>query len=271
MRRKPTFTNIINPRVSKMPAFDIIGDVAVVEIPEGRKERGIAELIVKNHPRIKTVLRKMGEREGKYRIRKFKKILGKETKTEHKEYGCRFRLDVAKVYFSPREATERQRIAGQVKKGETVMVMFAGIGCFPVIIARENPGVGQVYGIEINPHAHEYAVENTRINKVGHKVIPVLGDVRKVAKDYFGLCDRVVMPLPKEGHKYLPEAFQCLKNKGIIHFYSYEHERDLFSKALDMVKKNAKKMNKRVKIVNKRKVLPYGPGVWKICIDFEVK
>ena len=179
-------------------------------------------------------------------------------------------MDVAKVYFSQREATERQRIADQVKNGESVMVMFAGIGSFPVIIAKKNPKVGQIYGIEINPHAFKYMVENVRINKVGHKVISVLGDVKKVAKDYSGLCDRVVMPLPKEGYRYLPEAFQCLKKKGIIHFYSYEHERDLFSKSLDIVNTNSEKMNKRVKIINKRKVLPYGPRVWKICIDFEV-
>ncbi|MCK4496881.1 MAG: class I SAM-dependent methyltransferase family protein [Candidatus Aenigmarchaeota archaeon] len=253
-----------------IPAFDIIGDVAIVEIEGGENEKGIAKLIVKNHPHIKTVLRKMGGREGKYRVRKFKKILGKETETEHKEHGCRFRMDVAKVYFSPREATERQRIAEQVKRGESVMVMFAGIGSFPVIVAKKNPKVGQIYGIEINPHAFKYMVENVRINKVGHKVMPVLGDVKKVAKDYSGLCDRVVMPLPKEGYRYLPEAFQCLKKKGTIHFYYYEHERDLFTKALETVRKTSEKMNKRVKIINKRKVLPYGPRVWKICIDFEV-
>ncbi len=255
----------------KMPAFDIIGDIAVVEIPEKGNEKDILKSIMKNHPHVKTILRKMGERGGRHRTRRFKKILGKETETEHKEHGCRFRMDVAKVYFSPREATERQRIAEQVKRGETVMIMFAGIGSFPVIIVKKKPSVGQVYGIEINPHAYKYMVDNVRINKVGHKVIPVLGDVKRVAGGYFGLCDRIVMPLPKEGYKYLPEAFYCLKKKGTIHFYSYEHEKDLFSKALEIVKDNAKKMNKKVKIINKRKVLPYGPRVWKICIEFEVR
>jgi len=255
----------------KIPSFDIIGDIAVVEIPEGAKEKDIAKLIVKNHPHVKTVLRKIGERKGKYRTRRFKKILGRETETEHKEYGCRFRMDVAKVYFSPREATERQRIAEQVKAKESVMVMFAGMGSFPVVIARKKPGVERVYAIEINPHAFKYMVENVRINKVGHRVIPVFGDVKRVSKKYFGLCDRVVMPLPKEGYKYLPEAFRCLKRRGTIHFYSYEHERELFKKSLETVKRNAKKMNKRVRIINKRKVLPYGPRVWKVCIEFEVR
>lgn len=254
-----------------MTAFDIIGDVAVVEVPEGGKEREIARLIVSDHPRVKTVLRKMGEREGKYRTRRFRKIVGNGTETEHREYGCRFRLDVAKVYFSPREATERQRIAGQVRARETVMVMFSGIGCFPIIIARKRPGVGIVYGIEINPDAHHYAMENVRINKVGHRVIPVLGDVKDAAKDYYGLCDRIVMPLPKEGYRYLPIAFRCLKRKGVIHLYHYGHEREMFSKPLGIVKKCAKRMNKSIRVINKRKVLAYGPRTWKVCIEFEVK
>jgi tRNA (guanine37-N1)-methyltransferase len=254
-----------------IPAFDIIGDVAVVEVPAGGNGRAIARAIVKNHPRVKTVLGKTGGREGKYRTRRFSKILGSETETEHMEHGCRFRMDVVKVYFSPREATERQRIAGQVRAKETVMVFFSGIGSFPIAIAKKRPDVGTVYGIEINPHAFRYMVENIRINKMGHKVIPIFGDVKRTARDYFGRCNRVVMPLPKEGYKYLPEAFRCLKRGGIVHFYSYEHENELFRKSLETVRRVSGRMNKRIRVINKRKVLPYGPGVWKVCIEFWVR
>lgn len=254
----------------RLQAFDIIGDVAVVEIGEGRNEKEIAESIVKNHPHVRTILVKMGDREGEYRTRKFRKILGSETVTEHKEHGCRFRMDVAEVYFSPREATERQRIAEQIKPKETVMVMFSGVGAFPVVIAKKT-GAGKVYGIEINPHGHRYAIENARINKVSDRFEPILGDVKDVAKDYSGKCDRVVMPLPKEGYKYLPEAIRCLKKKGIVHLYCFEHEDELFTKSVEKVKEVANKMNKKVRFIDKRKVLPYGPRIWKICIEFEVK
>lgn len=254
----------------RLQAFDIIGDIAIVEINDGRNEKEIVESILKNHPHVKTIMKKQGEREGKFRTRKLKKIHGKDTVTEHKEHGCRFRMDVSKVYFSPREATERQRIAEQVKAKETVMVMFSGIGAFPVVIAKK-AGAKIVYGIEINPDAHESAIENARINKVSGIVIPILGDVKKESKEYFGKCDRVVMPLPKEGFKFLPEAFKCLKKKGTIHFYFFEHNNELFTESVDIVKEVAKKMNKSVRFINKRKVLPYGPGSWKICIEFEVK
>jgi len=42
-----------------IPSFEIIGDVAIVEIPEKRKdERSIAMNIMRNHPRVRTVLKK---------------------------------------------------------------------------------------------------------------------------------------------------------------------------------------------------------------------
>ena len=256
----------------RMPAFDIIGEVAIVEVPDGGNEKEIAKLIMKKHPRIRTVLGKAGGREGEYRTRKLKKIYGKETVTEHKEHGCRFRLDIDKVYYSPREATERQRITEMVKKGESVMVFFSGIGCFPVVIARKRPDVGIIYGIESNPDGHESALENVRINKLGHLIVPIHGDVREKARKYFGKCDRVVMPLPKEGYRYLPEAIRWVRKKtgGVVHFYFYEHENDLFKESVRLVKDTARQTNKRVRILNKRKVLPYGPGVWKVCIDFRV-
>jgi tRNA (guanine37-N1)-methyltransferase len=257
----------------KMPAFDIIGDVAVVEIPEDGNEKEIVRLIIEKHPHVMTILKKAGQREGEYRTRKLKRIYGKETSIEYKEHGCRFRLDVVKTYFSPRETTERQRIAEQVKSKETVMVFFSGIGPFNIVIAKKKPDVDKVYGIESNPDAHKYAMENARINKVGHKFVPIMGDVKEAAKKYFGKCDRVVMPLPKEGYKYLPEALKCTRKGtgGTVHFYFYEHEDQLFKESVQLVKEAVKKMNKRVRILNKRKVLPYGPRVWKVCIEFRVR
>ena len=158
-----------------------------------------------------------------------------------------------------------------VKPGEIVMVMFAGIGPFAIVIARKRPEVERVYAIEINPDAVRYMEDNVRINKVGHKVIPVPGDVKKEAGKYSGKCDRVVMPLPKSGHGFLREAFGCLKDSGgMIHFYSYEHGNELFTGSAERIKEMARETNKRVRMIDKRKVLPYGPRTWKVCIDFEV-
>ncbi len=253
--------------------FDIIGDVAIIEIPEelrGRKKE-IAEAVKRIHKSVKTVLMKSGEREGRFRLRRFETLLGGETVTEHREHGCRFRLDVRTCYFSPREATERQRVAEKVKAGESVLVMFAGIGPFSIVIARKQPEVKKVYSVEINPECVKYMKENIRINRVEGKVFPFLGDVRDVCEGWEKEFDRIVMPLPKEGYKYLDVAMRCAKPGGVIHFYHYSHENELWDETLNLIRQASEKTGRNARVLEKRKVLPYGPGVWKVCVEFSAQ
>ncbi len=263
-------------------SYDIIGDVAIFEIPEGSKAKPseIAREIRAAHPRIKTVLEKRSEREGVHRLRKFRKVFGKETETIHKEHGFRFLLDPTKVFFSPRDATERERIASVVRPGETVMVMFAGAGPYGIVIAGKNPKVSKVYQVEINPAGYEYMKRNISMNKLSHKVVPLLGDVKEACKPYFGKCDRVLTPLARHAYMFLDIALSCLGSKGTLHFYAVgrhpkglskkESERKLFSEPLKYLDDAVRKAGKTRKILSKRKVLPYSPGAWKICIDAEV-
>lgn len=268
-----------NPRVS---SYDIIGDIAIIEFPggSGAALKKAATEIAKTHPRIRTVLAKGGERSGEFRLRSLRKVMGRETETVHREHGFRFRLDPTRVYFSPRESTERERIAGMVRPGETVMVLFAGAGPFGIIIAGKQPGVGKVYQVEINPRGFDYMKRNIAMNKLGHLVVPILGDARKVCRKYEGICDRVVMPLPREAHMFLGPALRCLKSRGFVHFYcvgrheknsrGIKAEREIFGEGIGRLEGAAGKLGRRVRIISSRRVLPYGPGAWKICIDAEV-
>ena len=49
-------------------SFDVIGNIAIVEIPEEleHREKDIADALRENHPRIDTVYKKGSDREGKY-------------------------------------------------------------------------------------------------------------------------------------------------------------------------------------------------------------
>ncbi|MFB6265996.1 MAG: class I SAM-dependent methyltransferase family protein, partial [Candidatus Nanohaloarchaea archaeon] len=51
-------------------SFDIIGDVAVIKVPEELEHRKdlIAEAVMEQHKNVETVLRKTGERKGEYRV-----------------------------------------------------------------------------------------------------------------------------------------------------------------------------------------------------------
>lgn len=256
-------------------AYDLVGHITILEIPEQlqKKKKLIAKAMLQVHKNIKTVLEKASERKGKFRVRKYKFLAGeKKFETIHKEYGCQFKLNPTKVYFSPRELTERQRIAEQVKPKEFVMVMFAGIGIYAIQIAKKQPQVEKVIAVEVNPTAVKYMKENVRINKVSDKVVPVLGDVREKCKKWYGKCDRIVMPLPLGSDGYLDIAVKCLKKKGgIIHFYSWGDEEDLFLNALNLLQENFKIFKRKFKVLNERKVLPYSPHKWKVCIDVLVK
>ncbi len=259
--------------------FEIVGSrdkaIAIVEIPEEleAKKRLIAEAIMKIHKSVRTVLGKASERKTPYRVREYELLAGEpDTEVVHKEYGIRLKLDPTKVYFSPREGAERLRIARQVRPGEFVMVMFAGVGPYALMIAKVQPEVERIVAIEINPAAYEYMVENVRMNGLEGKVVPVLGDVRERAREWYGACDRVVMPLPKGAYKYLDEAFQCLRREGgVIHFYYWAREDSLYEDALELLGGYAWKHGRRVRVLGKRKVSAYAPRVWKVCIDAEVR
>jgi tRNA (guanine37-N1)-methyltransferase len=268
------FTELEKLKDERPSSFDIIGHIAIIEVPERlkRKKKLIAKVIMELNKHIKTVLEKASERKGVYRIRKYRFLAGeKNFETIHKEYGCFFKLDPTKVYFSPRELTERQRIVSQVKENEVVMVMFAGVGPYAIQIAKKQPKVKEVIAIEINPVAVKYAKENVVMNKVQDKVKVIEGDVREKCKDFYGKCDRVVMPLPKGAEDFLDIAVKCLKNKGYIHFYNWGAEPKIFENAEKIVKEKLGNLGVKYKIINKRKVLPYAPRKWKVCLDIYVK
>ncbi len=252
-------------------SFEIIGSkekaIAIVEIPDElkRNQKQIAQEIFKKHKNVRTVLKKISERTGTYRIKKYRIITGdKNTEVIHKESGCRFKLDPRKVYFSSREGTERLRIASQVKKNEKVLVMFAGVGPFAIIISKKQPSY-EIVAIEINPQAVKYMKENIKLNKI-ENITPIKGDVREISKKYFSYFDRIIMPLPHDADKFLSLAIKCLNKKGTIHLYIIEREDEIKQKAKKIILK-IKNHKTKYKI---KKVLPYSPRTNKYCIDIEL-
>lgn len=259
-------------------SYDLIGSrdklVAIVEIPEeleGKKQL-IGDAIIKLNKNVKSVLSKLSGRRGTFRLEELELIAGESnTEVVHKEHGYSIRLDPRKVFFSPRELTERQRIASQVKAGENVLVMFSGSGVYCIAIAKKQPAVNKIYGIEINPDAHKYAVENVRINKLSHKIVLIEGDVRDVCPRLSIKFDRIIMPLAREAYRYLDVAMNCVKKDGFVHFYHIGYEMDLFSDAERIVKEISEKMNKKFEVINHVCVLPFGSRNYKICLDIKME
>ena len=248
-------------------SFDIIGDIAIIELPEELMPHGkaIGEAILKVHRHIKAVFAKGSKISGEYRVRELIHLAGeRRTETIHRENGIRLKLDVAKVYFSPRLATERMRVFKKTRPGEVIFDMFAGVGPYAMLLAKK---AKLVFACDINPSAIRYLEENIRLNKVKN-VVPILGDVRKVAGKLE--ADRVIMNLPKFADRFLKEAMLSVRDGGVVHYYGFGPEEDLFSEHEAKIKTVAEELGFEVEFLEERKVRPYAPRQFNIAIDFRV-
>ena len=255
----------------KRRAFDVIGDIAILELPEigEEKEKLIAEELLKSHKNIRAVFKKASRVEGEERVRKLKHLAGeKRTLTLHKEHGCIFRLDIAKVYFSPRLSFERKRVASNIKESDVVVDLFAGIGSFSIIIAKH--AKARVYAIDINEHAYNFLRENIKLNKVEDKVTPVLGDCREAAPR--NIATHVIMNLPLKAHEFFDVALQALRSNetGIIHFYTIAKEEEL-GERIKFLENTAKSEKREISVIFKRKIRSYATRVYNFAIDIEAE
>jgi len=273
------------------PSFEIIGDIAVLTDADSINERNeqlVAHAIMKLHKNIKVVAKRISPVEGVFRKRKMKILAGENrTETIHKENGCKYKLDLEKVYFNPRLATERNRVALQVQRSgkEEVIDMFAGVGSFSIQIAKR-ASQSMVTAIDINPDAIRYLRENMKLNGV-RNIEAIESDIREVHVNFKNKADRIIMNLPKSAYLFLKEALSMLNPEGgIIHFYDVEssYVSNDKSKSLEVAINKAKeKLMATVKeacehegfysieILAARKVKPYAPYAYIIGIDATVK
>jgi tRNA (guanine37-N1)-methyltransferase len=262
------------PLMAHIPhSFDIIGDIAIIEIPKelAKHAKLIGRGLMEAHHHVKSVYAKAGKRVGKYRTRKLLHLAGaKRTTTIHREAGCEFELDIAKAYFSPRLVHERDILASQAKPDEKILALFAGVGPFPIILAKRQPRA-KIIAIELNPVAAKYLAKNIARNNLEKQITAMRGDVSKLLpQKYRKWADRIIMSYPDKAEEFLGSAFASAKKNCTIHFYCFAPEATAFADAEKIVKEAAKKAKRKIKITGRRVVLPYAPRVVQVAIDFRV-
>ena len=239
-----------------MVSFDIVGDIAVVKYREDEDIQEIADNILQKHKNIRNVAVDYGVY-GEERIRKIELIRGDSTETIHKEFGIRIKIDISKVYFSPRLATERWRVVQRVKDGETIYDMFAGCGPFSIMIAKYRKV--RIFASDINKYAILYLIENIKLNRVKN-IYPLLGDA-KIISGKIPKVDRIIMNLPHSSREFIPYALQAIKRGGEIHYYEIlPRNYDLISRFKDL---------ENVKILDVHQVHEYSPS--KILFSYILK
>jgi len=248
-------------------SYDTLGTIAVVKMADEVVPfaKQIGQAIIATQKSIRTVCQDAGVVD-QFRTRNVKVVAGdRTTETIHREYGMVFKIDVAKAFFSPRLATERDIVAKQVMQGEVVIDMFSGVGPFAIMIARtRQPKI--VYAIDVNPDAISLMKENIALNKV-QSVSPIQGDARiEIAK--LEKADRIIMNLPHEASEYVADAIGALKPSGIVHYYEIIEDSQL-GERVDLIANLARKEGRVMKEIARRKVKSYSPSMNFYGLDLQ--
>lgn len=249
-----------------LPSYEIIGDIAVISELTVEEDEAV-EGILDHHPHVETVLLKKGGLKGEYRVGEYEKLYGEETETVHREFGADLKVDPTEAYFSERFSTERDRVVSRIEEGEKVLIMFAGVGPF-VVMAAKNASPEKVVAVEKNPEACEYLEQNIDLNNVGGTVEAFCGDVRDF--EYGERFDRIVMPLPGSADEFLDLAAELVEDEGVIHYYRFLEEGDWEALEKEVQEVMGKK-GLRFEIVDRRVTGDRGPSVERVCLDIRVR
>ena len=248
-------------------SFDTIGEIVILEIPDNLEDKkqiiGDAAL---EFTKRRSVFMKKSAIKGTTRVRDLEFLSGvDDSVTIHKEHGARLKLDVREMYFSPRLATERKRVMESVSDGERILDMFCGIGPFPIVIAR-NKNV-DITAVDINESAIRYLKENIKMNKLKGSIETYTGDIAVVSNAFKTKFDRIIMNLPGLAYTFLDLAVDLIEEDGIINYYEFS---DSYDQGINRLKNACLKKNKKVEIINTRKVKSTSPGEWHMAIDGKV-
>lgn len=275
--RKKLQNHLCNEDKNKIyNSYDVIGKIAIIKVPNDNLENAkkAAQAVKSVYRNLQTIFVQVSSINGDFRTRKLLCLEGENNPvTVHKEFGCSFMVDVERCYFSPRLSHEHLRIANLVKKDETVVNMFAGVGCFSIMIAKK---VGaKVYSIDINPTAIQYMQKNIKLNHVDGKVVALLGDSKEIIKAQLrGVADRVLMPLPEKALEYLPNAVSALRpSGGWIYYYDFEHaskNENPLSKSIMKVSEVLNDLGVNYSVSFSRVVRSTGPNWYQTVLDIQV-
>ncbi len=248
----------------KIPC-DIIGDIAILKFPfdmKAKEKEKIGKRFLKEHKNIKTILEKVERIKGRLRKAKMRFVVGDDKReTIHSENGCKFFLNVEETYFSSRLSNERKLIAEDIvkkvtKKKNKILVMFAGVAPFPIVIAKMLKKAGkkaEIISNEINKKANKFAEKNIELNKVEEYVKIVSGDASKLPeklKNY--KADFIVMPRPNLKKTFLDTALKLSKKGTRIYYYGFGNKEEVLNEIKNEIDKKIK-----IKIRKAGEIAPY--------------
>lgn len=219
-RRYQDLVELPEPLRAQLPrAFDVAGDIVLIRLPPELRPYGpaIGQALLAFVPGTRLVGEDLGVH-GIERVRRIERLAGTGTwRTLYRENGLTLEIDLEAAYFSPRLAREHARVAARAGPGERVLDLCCGVGPFAVAIARAAP-TSEVVGVDVNPRAIALARANAERSRVADRVRFVEADVGAFLPGA-GRYDRIVLNLPHEGARFLPDLGGHLAPGGVLHYY----------------------------------------------------
>jgi len=259
--------------MKKIPQ-DIVGNIAILKFPKKtlwitRKLK--AHKFLKSHKGVETVLEKTEGFSGRLRTLTTKHLAGIKTKeATYKENDCIFKFNVDESYFSPRLSNERKVIADEVtklaKKDSKILVMFAGISPYPIVIAKklkQSKKNAAIISNELNRKANIEAKKIIALNKFQKVITLIGGDAKKLPEKIKEKQDIILMTRPNLKDTFLKTALK-LSKKGTTIFYHGFGTKD---SVLNEIKKDTKGKIGKIKI---RKAGDIGAYIYRWQAQFKV-
>ncbi|KAI4891616.1 hypothetical protein NFI96_027403, partial [Prochilodus magdalenae] len=177
----------------------------------------IGQVIIDKNPGITCVVNKTNTIDSTYRNFQMEVLAGESNMVAKvRENGVFYEFDFSRVYWNPRLGTEHERIVSLLRRGDTVLDVFAGVGPFTVPAARRGC---TVFANDLNPESFRWLQHNTKLNKVEAKVTtfnldgrefirgPVKERLPELMKGSAGI--HIIMNLPALALEFL-DAFRGL-------------------------------------------------------------
>ena len=252
-----------------------VGDVLLLSIPQQLLEYkeiiGEAFLNIEQG-KTRAVFGKIGATKDIIRTPNFVHLAGEEnSETLHKELGCKFMIDAAKLTFSPGNHGERERLVKTVKEGEFIIDMFSCVGNLSLPLAVNCHSV-KILATEINPLAHNYLVRNIALNNIKDKMVAILGDNRNVLFNCADQADRVLSGYFESDCEQKRIAFRICKGGGVIHFHeTIQTDNDAKKGIIKKFEEISELENKPINTIAYKRVKKYSPNIEHLVFDVQLE
>jgi tRNA (guanine37-N1)-methyltransferase len=244
-----------------LASYSLVGDIVVFnwrsEVPDVDVYREAALHLMSEQARIKAAFLKR-DTFGEFRVQRLIHLAGENrTRTIHREYGLSFHVDIARVYFNPRLASEHRRVAEEALDGDIVLDMFSGVGGFSVHVASLRKS--RVVAVDVNPAATALAALNVAENrgKLKGKITVLRADAALLPLVLKPVFTRIIMNHPTASKYYLGEACRLAERHAIIYYYT----RTINCKEAEIeVLERKGPCCRELEVVKCRSVLEYSPS-----------